>query len=190
MPAGVVDIGQQLLAIGDFEQNGVGGRHCDGVKMGRIARRGDNCRIARPDQRQAEVAEPFFRAEADSDFPLRIEPDAVLLEILRGHFAPQPEDALGGGVAVAFRVAGGLGQLFDDQILRRIGGIAHAKVDHIAARPAFFVHQLVDFGEQIRRQSPHPLGHFNRKRLILDDRFSVRSEFGHGEGSVVGYALA
>ena len=180
MPAGVVDIRQQLLAVGDFQQNRIGGRHRHGVQMGRIGRRRHNRRVARPHQRQAHVAEALFRAEAGDHFALRIEPDAVLLEVLRRHLAPQAENALGGRVAVVFRVAGGLGQLLDDQVLRRIAGIAHAQVDHVAAGPALLVHQLVDFGEQIRRQPPHPLGHFNRKRRVLGNRFAFGRNFVHG----------
>ena len=67
-------------------------------------------------------------------------------------------------VAVVLRVAGGLGQLFDDQVLRRIAGVAHAQVDHVVAGPALLVHQLVDLGEQVGRQPLDPLGHFDRER--------------------------
>ena len=126
-----------------------------------------------PDQRQTHMAEPLFRSEAGNHLPLRIEPDAVLLEVLGGRLAPQAEDALGGRIAVVLRVAGGLGQLLDDQVLRRIAGVAHAQVDHVGARPTLLVHQLVDLGKQVRRQPPHPLGHLDRKRPVLDDRFAV-----------------
>ncbi len=144
VPAGVVDVGQQLRAVGDFQQDGVGGRHRHGVQMGRIGRGRHNRRVARPHQRQAHVAEPLLRSQAGDHLALRIEPDAVLLEVLGGHLAPQAEDALGGRIAVVLRVAGGLGQLLDHQVLRRVAGIAHPQVDHVGARPALLVHQLVD----------------------------------------------
>ena len=84
-----------------------------------------------------------------------------------------------GAVAVVLRVAGGLGQLLDDHVLRRVAGIAHPQVDHVVARAALFVHQLVDLCEQIRRQPANAIRHFNREGLVLDDRFSVLRNVAH-----------
>ena len=130
-----------------------------------------------PDQRQTHVAESLFRPEAGDHLPLRIEPDAVLLEILGGRFAPQAEDALGGRIAVVLRVAGGLGQFLDHHVLRRVAGVAHAQVDHVGAGPTLLVHQLIDFGEQVRRQPANPLGHLDGKRPVLGDRFVFGRDF-------------
>ena len=58
-------------------------------------------------------------------------------------------------------------------------GIAHAQVDHVGAGPALLVHQLVDLGEQVRRQPANPLGHLDRKRPVLGDRFVFGRDFVH-----------
>ena len=96
------------------------GRHGDGVQMGRIVRGGHDGRVARPHQGQAHVAESLLRSQARDQFPLRIEPHAILLEVLGGHLAAQAQNALRLGIAVVLRVPGGLGQLLDHQVLRRI----------------------------------------------------------------------
>ncbi len=131
-----------------------------------------------PKQRQAEVAETFLRAQAGDQLPLRIEPHAMLAEILGGHLAAEAEDARRLAIAVVLRVSGGLGQLFDHQVLRRIGRIAHAQVDHVVARTAFFVLQPVELGEQIGGQAADALGHFDRKRPALRNRFDGLFDFG------------
>jgi len=68
---------------------------------------------------------------------------------------------------VVFRVASRFGQLFDHDILRRIGRIAHAKVDHVLARSPFVVQKFVDPREQVQRQPVYALGYLDFERLIL-----------------------
>ena len=154
----------------------------DGVEVGGIGGCRHDGRVAGAHQGQAEVAEAFLRPQADDHFPLRVQADAVGLEILGGHFPPQAEDAHGLAVAVIFGVAGGLGQLFDDQVLGRIGGVAHAQVDHVVAGAAFFVHQAIDLGEQIGGQPPDAFRHLDRERPILRDRLARRGYIAHPWG--------
>ena len=149
MAAGVIDVGQQLLGVGHFQQDGICGRQGDGVEVCGIKWGGHNGRVARPDQRQAQMAEPFLGTEAGEHFPLGIEVYAVVFEVFGRHFPPQAEDAHGLAIAVVFGVSGGLGQLVDYQVLGWIGGVAHAQVDHVVAGATFLVHQAIDLGEQV-----------------------------------------
>ncbi len=127
------------------------------------------------------MAESFLRPQADDQLPLRVEPHPVLLEVLAGHLAAEAQNALRLAVAVVLRVAGGLGQLLDHQVLGRVGGVAHAQVDHVVAGPPLLVLQAVDLGEQVGGQPPHPLGHLDRERPALRDGFDRLLRFiAHG----------
>jgi len=72
---------------------------------------------------------------------------------------------------VVFGVAGRLGQLFDHQFLRRIGGIAHPQIDHIVACAAFFILQTIKLGKQIGGEPANTFGDFDGKRPALGNRF-------------------
>ena len=64
-------LASSFSAVGHFQQNRIGGGHGHGVQMGRIGWGGHDRRVARPDQRQAYVAEPLFRPQAGNHLPLR-----------------------------------------------------------------------------------------------------------------------
>ncbi len=185
MFASVSDVGEELFAVGDIQRDGIarGQHHGVGVH-GKIRRRHDGG-VAGAHQGQAHVAEPLLGAEADDHLPLGIEPDAVLLEILGGHLAAEIQQAQRLGVSVVLGVAGGLGQLVNDQILRRVGRVAHPQVDHVVAGPPLLVHQPVDPGEEVGRQARDPVGHLDREGPVLVDRFAWVGVVVHG-GSRVG----
>ena len=119
------------------------------------ARRGDQRRVARPQQGQAHVAEPFLRADRGDDLVVGVEADAEPLLVSRGDLAAQVVHAGGYAVAVVPRVARGLAELVDDPLLGRVGGVAHPQVDDVDPARALAVLQLVDPAEEIRRQVAH-----------------------------------
>jgi hypothetical protein len=112
------------------------------------------------------VAKALFRAEADNHFFVGIESDSEPLEVFRGNFAAEVGDDVRLAVAMVARVAGGLDQFVDDEILGRVRGVAHAQVDHIVAGPPLVVEQRVDPPEQVRRQARDPLGHLHVEEFL------------------------
>ena len=58
----------------------------------------------------------------------------------------------------------------------------------ITSSPArrFSYINLIDLREQVRRQTPHAFGHFDRKRLVWSDRFALGSHIGHKERLGIG----
>ena len=97
------------------------------------------------------------------------------LKYFARHFAAEVGDAVRLAVAVVARVAGRLGQLLDDEVLGRIGRVAHAEVDHVVAGAPLVVEQRVDAAEQVRRQPRDALGHLNLERR-LDWRRDLRAD--------------
>ena len=120
---------------------GIGDQH-------HVARRGDGLR---------HVGETFLGAQRRDDLGVRIELDAETTLVIGGLGATQARDALGGGIAVGARLAGGLDQFLDDMTGRRQVGIAHAEVDDVDAAGASLGLQTVDLFEHIGRQTPHAI---------------------------------
>ena len=111
---------------------------------------------------------PSFEPRQTIDFAFGIEPHAEFaLSTCWPLRAADWHDAQRLAIAVVARVAGGLGQLFDDQFLGRIRGIAHAQVDHVVAGPPLLVLERVDPGEQVWRQPLDPVGHLDLERRGL-----------------------
>jgi hypothetical protein len=112
----------------------------------------------RPHRRQAHVAEAFLRADRDDHLALGIEPHAELLEILGGDLAAKVQNAVRLAVAVIVRIAGGLHQLLDDDVLRRLAGVSHTEVDHVLPPLPLLVQKGVHPRQHILRQAVDPLG--------------------------------
>ncbi len=142
--------------VADVQRDHVGRRQRDGMDMDRKARRGDQRRVAGPQQGQAHVAESLLRADRGDDLLIGVEGDAEPRLVAAGDLAAQVVDAGRGAVAVVPRVAGGLAELVDDPLLGRIGGVAHPQVDHVDPVAPLAVLQLVDPAEEIRRQAADP----------------------------------
>ena len=63
-------------------------------------------------------------------------------------------------------VVGSLTQLVDHTLGGRIGGIAHAHVDHIISSPPLLVGELVDPREEIGRKTRNPISHAELARPL------------------------
>ena len=79
-----------------------------------------------PNSARQRWLKPSFDPRQTMIVVARVEPDAItVFEVFSGHLAAQAQDAARIAVAMVFGIAGGLGQLFDDQILRWVGRVAH-----------------------------------------------------------------
>ena len=170
MLAGIGDVRQEAIAVGHFQGDDVRRGQGHRIDMHWKVRRRHDGRIPRADQRQAHVAETLFRSQADDHLVFGIEPHAVLLQILAGHFAAKLRNAGGFAVAVVGRIVRGFGQFFDDQFLGRIRGIAHAQIDDIVAVAAFLVFDGVDPRKQVRRQPLDAVGDVDLERRGIVER--------------------
>jgi len=122
------------------------------------------------------VAETLFRSEADDHFRIGVEPHAIPFEVLAGHLASKIDDTARRTISVVLRVPSRLGQLVDHQRIGRIGGIAHAQVEHVVTGPALFVQQVIDPPEHVGRQPDHARGQSDLEGICLpgDRRFGWR----------------
>ena len=127
-------------------------------------------RVARTQQRQAQVAETFFGADRGDDLRFGIERDAVPILVLDRHFLAQPGDPVAHAVAVVARIERGFLKLIDDAFGCRVGGIAHAQVDDVDPGHALLMLHLVDPPKQIRRQALNPRGDVDLERLLTHSR--------------------
>ncbi len=125
--------------------------------MDRIGRIGHQHDVAGRGDRLRHVGEALFRAERGDDLRIRIELHAEAALVIIGLGAAQAGDALGGGVTVGARLAGGLDQLVDDMLGRRQIGIAHAEVDDVGAGVASLGLEPVDLLEDVGRQALHAI---------------------------------
>jgi hypothetical protein len=65
-------------------------------------------------------------------------------------------------------------QLFNDERIRWIGGIAHAQVDHVLTRATLLIEQRIDPPEQVGWQTVHARSEFDAKRSVC--HFSSKAE--------------
>ena len=135
--------------------------------MDRIGRVGDQHHVARRGDRLGHVGEAFLRAERRDDLRLGIELHAEPARVIAGLRAPQPGDALRGGIAVGARLADRLDQLVEHVLGRRQIRIAHAEIDDVGAGGAGLGLELVDLLEDVRRQAPHPVEVAHRSKWPL-----------------------
>jgi hypothetical protein len=119
----------------------------------RVRRRRHERGVAGLQQHPHQVAEPLLRADRREHVAVRVEVDAVPLEVARRDRLAQLRDAAAGGVPVVARVAGRLGELVDRDDRRRDVGVPEAEVDDVAPGPPRLRLQRVDDREDVRRQT-------------------------------------
>ena len=122
-------------------------------RMNRIARVGREHDVAGGGDRLGEIGQSFLRPERDDDLALRIEIDSEAPGIIAGLRLPEARYALGSRISVRARIAGDLGELFDDMGRRRAVGIAHAEIDDVLAPRARRCLHRIHFGEYVGRQA-------------------------------------
>ena len=109
-----------------------------------VAGRGDRLR---------HIGEAFLRAERGHDLRVGVELHAEAAAVIGGLGAAQARNALGGGIAVGARLAGGLDQLVDDVLRRGQIRIAHTEIDDVGPAVASLRLEPVDLLEDVRRQA-------------------------------------
>ena len=161
---------QEHLVVGDRHPEIAAAREHDRVGVDGEGRGGYQRGVARPEQGEAEVAEPLLRADGGDDLLVRVEPDAPVLVVVLRHLAAQVVEPRRGRVAVVARIVDHLAELVDDGLRRGVGGVAHRHVDDVDAGAALAREQRVDAPEHVGRQARHALAE-------LDGAVSVA---GHG----------
>ncbi|MDF9864667.1 hypothetical protein M2437_003649 [Methylorubrum pseudosasae] len=121
--------------------------------MDRVARVRHQHHVAGRGDRLGHVGEALLRAERRHHLRVRVEahPEAAL--VVAGLGAAQAGNALGGGVAVGARLAGGLDELLDDVARRVEIGIAHAEIDDVGAAGSGGGLDPVHLLEDVRRKA-------------------------------------
>ena len=148
------------VAVGDHDRVGVdrvgGVRHQDGV--------------ARLEEGQHQVGEPFLRADRGDGLGLGVQLDAEALPVPAGDGDPEPADAARGRVAVVPRVLRGLDELVDDVPGRRAIRVAHAEVDDVLAPGPRLDLEVGDRGQDVGRQPLDPIEIVHLSDPPRDDR--------------------
>ncbi len=122
-------------------------------QVDRVARRRHEHRVARLDEHPEQVAEALLRAHRGDRLGLGIELDSVPARVALADGAPEVGDAAARRVAVVARVLGGLAKLLHGDLRRREVGIPEAEVDDVLAGAPQLQLELVDLGEDVRRQA-------------------------------------
>src|SRR5207248_3328739 len=133
-----------------------------------------------------QVGEALLGADGGDDFAIGVEFDAVATFVFERNFAAQVVEAHGDAVPVIARILGGLGEFFDDEVGRRVDGVAHAQVDDVGARAAFFRLEAIEASEKVGRQPPQSRGNVDGKRFTGSTSHGNSSKSGlfiiHGSG--------
>jgi hypothetical protein len=103
------------------------------------------------------MGEPLLGADGRDRLRLRIELDVVALAVPGRDRLAQAGDALGGRIAVVARVARRFHQLVDDVLGRGLVGVAHPEVDDVFTIGPGFRLQVIDDGEDVRREPLDPI---------------------------------
>ena len=112
--------------------------------------------VARPDEREHQVREPFLRTDRRADLGLEVERDAERALVEVGDRLAQLRDAAARRVPVVARIAHRFGQLLDRDRRRRHVGVAEREVDDVLACSPELHLQRVDLRERVRRQRVDP----------------------------------
>ena len=121
--------------------------------MDGVGRRRHQHLVARSDHCPEQMREALLRPDRRHDLLVGIELDAEHGLVPLRDRTPQLDDPTARRVPVVRRPKSGLPQLLHRDLGRRNVGVPEAEIDHVTARAAKFSLQLVDFGEQIRRQT-------------------------------------
>ncbi len=167
MLAGVGDVRQEFIRLLHVEGDHIPGGEHYGINVDRKRRGRHDRGVPRSHQGQTQMAETFLRADAGDDFARRFQPHAVQLEIPSRDLPAEVRHPVGHRIAVVAGIVQSLGEFFRNQRVRRVGGVSHSQIDHIHARHALLVFELVDLPEQIGRQPLHAVGHGNAERVVL-----------------------
>ena len=135
------------VAVGDHDGVGV-----DGIRRVR-----DEHAVAGLEHGERQVRHAFLGADRGDHFAVGIQLHLVAVAIPRRHRVAEEVAAPGCGVSVILRILGGLYELGDDVLRRRHVGVAHAQIDDVLAAGAGFRLQVVDDGEDVRREAFDPI---------------------------------
>ncbi len=159
MLARIGNIAEKFLVIRNVQCNDVPRGQSHRIHMdGKVRRRHDG-RVARSHQGEAHVREALLGTQASHDLRFGVEPYAVLLQILAGHFPPQVHNAIRFAIAVIAWIMGGFAQFCNHVGRGWIRRVPHPQINHIAAGSPLLVQQVVDAAKHIRWQSEHAPRH-------------------------------
>ena len=127
------------------------------VHVNGIGRRWRQHDIAGADHRQGQMRQPFFGADRDDGFGLRIEVDIVVPLVPSGDRMAQLGNASRGRIAVIFALASRFDHLLDDVAGRRLIWISHSKVDDVLALLPGFQLKALDLGKDVGREPLEPI---------------------------------
>ena len=127
-----------------------------GVDVDRVGRRRHQGGVARTDQHPHQVGEPLLGPDGGHHLGLGVELHVELAQVEVGDGLADLRDAPAGRVAVVARVVGRLGQLLHGHVGRGQVGVAEAHVDDVPAVAPGRGLQVVDGGEDVRRQPVDP----------------------------------
>ena len=108
--------------------------------------------VAALDEHPHQVREPLLCADRARDLRFRVERDAERALVVLGDGVAQLRDPSARGVPVVGGLGGRLLQLRDGDLGRRDVRVAEAEVDHVAPVAPQLTLQLVDGGEDVRRE--------------------------------------
>ncbi len=146
-------LGEEVHARRHAHRADVGAGDDRPVDVDRVARIGNQHRVAAVERGEHEVREAFLGADRDDRLAVHVEIDVPAALVPLGDGAAQPRDAFRNGVTVRILALGDLDQLVHDMARRGSVGIAHREVDDVLARAASRHLQLVGDVEDVRRQA-------------------------------------
>lgn len=120
--------------------------------MDHVGRGGHDHGIHGIEDGQAEMREGILGTDGHDDVLPGVQEDVELTGVMPGEGLLERQDAAGRGVAVILHFAQRRMHGLDDGGEGRVGGIAHAEINHIHAAGAQFVVQDVQAGEDVGRQ--------------------------------------
>ncbi len=129
--------------------------HQEAESVDRIGRVRHDDDVAGRGDRLSDVGKPLFGAERRHDLALVVELHAEPARVIPGLSAAEPRNALGSGIAVGARLAGGLDELVDDVLRRRQIRVSHAEINDVGTGVAGLRFEAVDLFEDVGRQAPH-----------------------------------
>ena len=155
------EAGEEVVALHQRHRAQVPVRDDHRVRVDRVRRIRHEHAVAGLKDREREMRHALLGADRRDGLRLGIELHAVAIAVPRGHGTPEPRDPLRGRVAVVLRIARGLDQLVDDVLGGGLVGIPHPQIDDVLAPSSRLRLEVVDDGEDVRRQALDPVEVFH-----------------------------